>query len=168
MRNLILLLGLVAASLPSFADSDYTKITVKVTDAKGRPIDRANVRLMFKQGRRKLTMTKITRSWELKTSQEGLAKVPSVPKGDILVQVTAKNHQSFGETFTIEEDERTVEVVLNPPQPPHSVHGTNDPRATEEQKAAQAEIDKKIRAEEKEKAANTVVVKPEPSDDERF
>ena len=133
MRKVIVLLLFLATCLPSFADSDVTRITVKVTDDKGRPIDRANVRLVFKQGRRKLTLKKIKRSWELKTSQEGTAKLPGIPKGDILIQVTAKNHQSFGETFTIEEDEKLVEVSLNPPQAPYSVHGPNDPRAKEKQ-----------------------------------
>jgi len=129
MRKVILLVLLLAMCLPSFADSDYTLVTVKVTDDRGKPVDRANVRLVFKQGRRKLTMKKIKRSWELKTTQEGTAKLPGIPKGDILIQVTAKNHQSFGETFTIEEDEKLVEVSLKPPQAPYSVHGPNDPRA---------------------------------------
>lgn len=132
MRNVILVLLVLALCLPSFADSDYTYITVKVTDDKGRPIDRANVRLVFKQGRRKLTLSKIKRSWELKTSQEGTAKLPGIPKGDILIQVTAKNRQSFGNTFTIEEDERLVEITLQPPQQPYSVHGPNDPRAKQQ------------------------------------
>ena len=129
MRNVVLLVLFLATCLPSFADSDYTLVTVKVTDDRGKPVDRANVRLVFKQGRRKLTMKKIKRSWELKTSQEGTAKLPGIPKGDILIQVTAKNHQSFGDTFTIEEDEKLVEVTLKPPQAPYSVHGPNDPRA---------------------------------------
>ena len=129
MRKVILLVLLLAMCLPSFADSDYTLVTVKVTDDRGKPVDRANVRLVFKQGRRKLTLKKIKRSWELKTTQEGPAKLPGIPKGDILIQVTAKNHQSFGETFTIEEDEKLVEVTLKPPQAPYSVHGPNDPRA---------------------------------------
>jgi hypothetical protein len=129
MRRLIVLVLFLATCLPSFADNDYTRLTVKVVNEKGKPIDRANVRLVFKQGRRKLTLTKIQRSWELKTSQEGTAKLPGIPKGDILIQITAKNHQSFGDTFTIEEDERTVEITLKPPQQPYSVHGPNDPRA---------------------------------------
>jgi hypothetical protein len=129
MRNVLRLVLLLAMCLPSFADSDVTRITVKVTDERGKPIDRANVRLVFKQGRRKLTMKKINRSWELKTSQEGTAKLPGIPKGDIMIQVTAKNHQSFGDTFTIEEDEKEVEVILKRPQDPYSVHGPNDPRA---------------------------------------
>jgi hypothetical protein len=129
MRNVILLLLLLATWLPSFADSDVTRVTVKVTDERGKPIDRANVRLVFKQGRRKLTMKLIKRSWELKTSQEGTAKLPGIPKGDIMIQVTAKNHQSFGDTFTIEEDEKEVAITLKKPQAPFSVHGPNDPRA---------------------------------------
>lgn len=129
MRKVILLLVLLATCLPSFADNDFTRLIVKVIDEKGRPIDRANVRLVFKQGRRKLTLKKIQRSWELKTSQEGTAKLPGIPKGDILIQITAKNHQSFGDTFTIEEDDRLVEITLKPPQVPYSVHGPNDPRA---------------------------------------
>ena len=129
MRRVILLVLFLATCLPSFADSDYTRLVVKVTDDKGKPIDRANVRLVFKQGRGKLTLKKIKRSWELKTSQEGTAKLPGIPKGDILIQITAKNHQSFGDTFTIEEDDRTVEIELKRPQDPYSVHGPNDPRA---------------------------------------
>lgn len=133
MRKLVVLLLLLAARLPSFADSDLTKLTIKVTDERGKPIDRANVRIVFKQGRRKLTMKKIRRSWELKTTQEGMATIPEIPKGDIMVQVTAKFRQSYGETLTVEEDEKTVEVTLQPPQAPYSVHGTNDPRPLEKQ-----------------------------------
>ena len=131
MRKLVLLLLLLIACVPGFADSDLTKVTIKVVDERGKPIERANVRLVFKQGRRKLTLTKIRRSWELKTTQEGMATVPQIPKGDILVQVTAKFRQSYGETLTVEEDEKTVEVTLLPPQKQYSVHGDNDPRAKE-------------------------------------
>ena len=129
MRKFVLLLLLLAACVPSFADSDLTKVTIKVVDERGKPIERANVRLVFKQGRRKLTLKKIRRSWELKTTQEGMATVPAIPKGDIMVQVTAKFRQSYGETLTIEEDEKLVEVTLQPPQKQFSVHGDNDPRA---------------------------------------
>ncbi|MEO8097131.1 MAG: carboxypeptidase-like regulatory domain-containing protein [Acidobacteriota bacterium] len=128
MRRAIFILLLAAACVPVWADSDLTKLEIKVVDDRGKPIERANVRVVFKQGRRKLTMKKIRRSWELKTSQEGYARIPGIPKGDILIQVTAKNHQSFGDTFTIEEDERLVNVELKPPQVPFSVHGPNDPR----------------------------------------
>ena len=128
MRRATFLLVLAALCVPVWADSDLTRLEIKVVDDRGKPIDRANVRVVFKQGRRKLTLTKIRRSWELKTSQEGYARIPAIPKGDIMIQVTAKNHQSFGDTFTIEEDERLIRVELKPPQAPFSVHGPNDPR----------------------------------------
>jgi hypothetical protein len=132
MRNLLLLLGLMAALLaPLFGDDEnkMTKITIKVTDERGKPLDRANVRVQFKQGRYKLVLQKLKHSWELKTSQQGVASIPEIPKGDILIQVTAKAYQSYGETLTIEEDEKTVNVVLKKPQDPYSVHGQTDPRA---------------------------------------
>lgn len=133
MRKLVVLFLLLAACLPSFADSDRTKLTFKVVDERGKPVDRANVRVVFKQGRRKLTGTKIRRSWELKTTQEGTATIPEIPKGDIMIQVTAKFRQSWGDTLTIEEDEKLIEVTLLPPQSQYSVHGTNDPRAKDKQ-----------------------------------
>ena len=119
MRRIAALL--IALCLPVLAD-DLTRIQVKVTDEAGRPIDRATVRVVFKSGRSKIKLTKIQKSWELKTSQEGIAKIPGLPKGDILIQVMAKFYQTFGETMTIEEDERTVEIKLKPPQKQYSAH----------------------------------------------
>ena len=119
MRRLAILL--VALCLPVFAD-DLTRIQVKVTNEAGKPVERATVRVVFKQGRSKVKLTKITKSWELKTSQEGIAKIPGLPKGDILIQVMAPFYQTFGQTMTIEEDERVVEVTLKAPQKQYSVH----------------------------------------------
>ena len=122
MRKIAILL--LALCLPMFADSDETRLEIKVVDDRGKPVERANVRVVFKQGRRKLTLKKIQRSWELKTSEQGIARIPPIPKGDILIQVTAPYYQTFGETFEIEEDTRTVEIKLNPPQAQYSVHET--------------------------------------------
>ena len=122
MRKIAILL--FALCLPMFADSDETRLEIKVVDDRGKPVERANVRVVFKQGRRKLTLKKIQRSWELKTSEQGIARIPPIPKGEILIQVTAPYYQTFGETFEIEEDTRTVEIKLNPPQAQYSVHET--------------------------------------------
>jgi hypothetical protein len=119
MRRIAIIL--LALCLPVLAD-DLTRLQIKVVDDRGKPVDRASVRVVFKQGRHKIKLTKIRRSWELKTSQEGVARIPEIPKGDILIQVMAKNYQTFGETMTIEEDERTVEIVLKPPQEQYSSH----------------------------------------------
>ena len=106
-------------------EDGLVRLTIKVTEEDGKtPIDRANVRVVFKQGRRRATlaMTKVQHSWELKTTQDGIATIPPIPQGDILIQVTADWHQTFGETFTIEEPVHTVEVKLKDPQRQYSVY----------------------------------------------
>jgi hypothetical protein len=65
---------------------------------------------------------KIRTEWELQTNQEGQAKIPPIPKGKILVQVIAKDYQTFGDNFDVDEDQRTIEIKLNPPQPQYSAH----------------------------------------------
>ena len=122
MRRLALIcLALVLPVLSPLAQADdTTQITVKVTEPDGSPIDRANVRVAFKEGRHKIKLTKIQHSWEMKTSQEGIVKIPPIEKGDILIQVTADYHQSFGKTFEILEDEREIDVVLRDPQSQYS------------------------------------------------
>jgi len=118
MRNLILLLFV---SVPLLA-ADLTKLTVVVTNASGKPVDRADVIVKF-AGRSILKLgAKARTSWEMRSSQEGVARIPDLPKGKILVQVIAKNYQTFGQTYDVIEDEKTIEVKLNPPQEQYSAH----------------------------------------------
>ena len=119
MRKL-LLLGLLA--LPVFA-ADLTKLKVVVTNTSGKPVDRADVVVKFVEGRSVVKFgRKIRTSWELHTTQEGTAEVPEIPKGKILIQVIAKNYQTFGQTFDVAEDEKTIEVTLSPPQQQYTAH----------------------------------------------
>ncbi len=119
MRKLLLLL--VLAVLP-LAAADMTKLTILVTNQDGKPVDRASVVVKFVQGRSKIKFTKIRKEWELRTSQEGLAKIPTIPQGKILIQVIAKNYQTFGETFDVDEEEKTIPIKLKPPQQQYSAH----------------------------------------------
>jgi Carboxypeptidase regulatory-like domain len=119
MRRWVLLLAL---SLLPLAAADMTKLQIKVTNEDGKPVDRASIIVKFVQGRSKIKMTKIRKEWNLKSSQEGWAKIPSIPQGKILIQVIAKNYQTFGETFDVDEEERTIEVKLKPPQQQYSAH----------------------------------------------
>jgi hypothetical protein len=120
MRKLIVLSMLIAASV--FA-SDETNLTIVVTNAAGKPIDRASVVVKFVQGRSKVKFgAKIRKEWDLKTSQEGVAKIPSIPQGKILIQVIAPNYQTFGQTFDVDQEEKTVDVKLNPPQSQYTAH----------------------------------------------
>lgn len=123
MRKLVLLLALLLPVVPLRAD-DETRIQIHVTNQRGKPVDRASVIVKFVSGRplKTLGLKKARLSWELKSSQEGMAKIPSIPKGKILIQIIAKNYQTFGETYDVDEDERLVEIVLKDPQEQYSVH----------------------------------------------
>ena len=123
MRKLVLLLALLLPVLPIRAD-DETRIQIHVTNQRGKPVDRASVIVKFVSGRplKTLGLKKARLSWELKSTQEGMAKIPSIPKGKILIQIIAKNYQTFGDTYDVDEDERVVEIVLKDPQAQYSVH----------------------------------------------
>lgn len=112
----------LAAALPALAD-DLTKLEIHVTNQVGHPLDNASVVVKFVEGRSKVKFgAKIRKEWDLKTSQEGVVKVPAIPKGAILIQVRADNYQTFGQTLEIREDEKLVEIKLKPPQPQYSAH----------------------------------------------
>ena len=125
MRGLILLLSLalaLALALP-VAGADMTTLTVQVTTPSGKPIDHASVVVKFVQGRSKVKFgKKIRTEYELHTNEDGLAKIPPIPQGKILIQVIAKDYQTFGQTFDIDQEEKTVDIKLNPPQPQYSAH----------------------------------------------
>ena len=111
------------ASLPLFAD-DSTKLEIHVTTEAGRPIENASVVIRFRGGASAKVKPnpKFRKEWDVKTSQEGLVKIPPIPKGKILIQVNAANYQTYGKTIDIQEDEKTVDVTLNPPQKQYSAH----------------------------------------------
>lgn len=124
MRSrLALLAALFLMALPLLADPPETILRIEVKTYTGRPVDRASVIVRFQQGRNYVKLGKRTRtSWQMKTNQDGIAKLPAMPQGNILVQVIAKGYQTYGETFEVNEAERTIEVKLNAPQPQVSAH----------------------------------------------
>src|SRR5215212_5018964 len=99
MRNVFLLgAALLATALFSPAGAQTTKLRIEVKNVDGKPIDRASVLVKFVEGRSIVKLgKKIRTSWELKTNQEGVASIPPVPQGKILVQIIAKNYQTFGQ-----------------------------------------------------------------------
>jgi hypothetical protein len=122
MRGLLLILLLaLPLSFPASA-ADLTKLTIVVTTKSGRPVDRADVIVRF-GGRSVVKLGKMVRTtWEMRSSQEGVAEIPEMPKGNIRIQVIAKGYQTFGGSFDVDEDERTIEIKLNPPQKQYSSH----------------------------------------------
>jgi hypothetical protein len=111
------------APVSAFEDPPMTVIRVEVRNLSDKPIDRASVIVRVDKGRSVVKFgKKVITSYQMKTNQDGVAKVPSLPQGKILVQVIATGYQTFGETFDILEAERVIEVKLNPPQPQYSAH----------------------------------------------
>lgn len=121
-RSLLLTLPLLSALR---ADDLTTRLRIEVKTQAGNPIDRAAVVVRFIQGRSVAKLgKKIVKNWELRTNQEGWAKIPPIPQGKLLIQVIAKGYQTYGQTYDVNEEERTIEIKLNDPQEQHSVHST--------------------------------------------
>lgn len=100
-----------------------TKLNIVVTTPGGTPIDRASVVVRFVQGHSIVKLGKAVHdSYELRTNEEGIAKVPEIPKGKIRIQVIAKGYQTYGQIFDVTQDEKTVAIKLNPPQQQFSAH----------------------------------------------
>jgi hypothetical protein len=121
-RRQVLALGALFA-VPALADTPMTNLRIEVTNDIGKPVDRAGVVVRFIKGRSASKLgKKIIKSWELRTNSEGWVKIPPIPQGDILIQVIARNYQTFGETIEVSEEERTIQVKLQPPQKQFSSH----------------------------------------------
>ena len=115
------LMAVLAAGL--MADAPMTKLVIYVTSESGRAVDRASVVVRFVEGRSVIKLgSKIRTTYELRTNQDGQAKVPSIPQGKILVQIIAKGFQTFGQTFDVATEEKTLEIKLKPPQGQYSAH----------------------------------------------
>ncbi len=124
MRSrLALLAALLLGAAAAWAGPAMTQLNIVVTTMGGKPLDRADVVVKFVKGRSVIKMGKKLRtSWEMRTNQEGLAKVPEIPQGTILIQVIAKGYQTYGQTFDVDEAQKTIEVKLNSPQEQYSAH----------------------------------------------
>jgi hypothetical protein len=119
MRGLILL----CAALVPLLGADLTTLTIQVTSQGGKPVEHASVIVKFVKGHSVVKLgRKIRTEWELQTNQDGVAKIPPIPQGTILIQINAKNYQTFGRTFDVDEEQKTIEITLNPPQPQYSAH----------------------------------------------
>ena len=122
MQRVVLLLVAGLLAVPAFA-KELSTVQIKVTNLSGKPVDRASVVVNFVKGRSAIKMGKKQLThWETRTNENGLVKLPQMPQGEILVQVIAKGYQTFGQKFDVDEDDKTIEIKLNPPQPQYSAH----------------------------------------------
>jgi hypothetical protein len=118
-RSLLATLAPVAA-LTLHAKTPTTLLSIHVMTPGGKPLDRASVIVKFVSGDVKIK--KLRTTWETKTDQEGYSRIPSIPQGKIQIQIIATGYQTFGQLFDIAEEEKTIEIKLNPPQAQYSAH----------------------------------------------
>lgn len=108
---------------PAAADPPMTTLRVEVRSHADKPVERASVVVDFVKGRSVAKFGKKIRThWEMRTTQEGVAKIPPIPQGKVRIQVIAKGYQTFGEIYDVDEEEKTIEIKLNPPQAQYSAH----------------------------------------------
>jgi len=112
------------AAVTLWAEAE-TKITVVVKTLAGRPLDRAEVIIRWKANAkhpRNSFAKNVRTQFESRTDQDGTVSFPGVPQGNIQIQVNAHGYQTFGQIYDIDEEEKSIEVKLNPPQQQYSSH----------------------------------------------
>lgn len=96
--------------------SGSTRLRVEVTGGdKSSPVDMASVYVKFvtKRALAKDAKTEMN----VKTNREGVAIVPVVPRGKIILQVVANGWKPYGENFDLAKDEEVLRVhLVRPPK----------------------------------------------------
>ncbi len=88
--------------------ADMTTLTISVKSPYGKPVEGASVIVKFVKGHSVTKLgKKIRTEWELRTNQEGTVTIPPIPQGTILVQIIAKDYQTFGQNFDVDEPQKT-------------------------------------------------------------
>lgn len=99
---------------PSPSDGESTKLRVEVTAGeKSEPVESASVYVKF-QKERLLAKDKMI-EMNVKTNREGVAKIPTVPRGKVLVQVIAPGWKTYGKWYDVTEQEQTIKINLQKP-----------------------------------------------------
>jgi hypothetical protein len=93
-----------------------TKLRIVVT-GNGKPVGNASVYVRFSTVGGGLLHKEKQMEVDLKTNEDGTAKVRDLPRGKILVQVVAKGWHTFGQYYEMDSDDKTIEIKLEPP--PH-------------------------------------------------
>jgi hypothetical protein len=122
LRRTVPVIFLMALMVPMSAAPPTTVLSIKVLTPAGKPLERASVIVKFVSGSTPLKLKKFRTQWETKTDQEGVARIPSIPQGKVQIQIIATNYQTFGQLFDVDQDEKTIEIKLNPPQSQYSAH----------------------------------------------
>ena len=113
----------ISAFAVTLLAAPMTRLNIVVKSQGGKPVDRASVVVRFVEGHSVVKLGKAIRTtYELRTNQEGEVQVPSIPQGKIRIQIIAKGYQTFGQVFDVSEEEKKIELTLNPPQQQYTAH----------------------------------------------
>ncbi len=95
-------------------ESTTTKLRIEVSagDASD-PVEGASVYVRFEEERKFAKDKKVEQNW--KTNKEGIIKVPSVPRGKVLIQVIAPGWKTFGQWYSLDQEEQTIKIRLQKP-----------------------------------------------------
>ncbi len=94
-------------------ENGTTSLRIEVKGEKSEAVDNASVYVKY-QHERMLAKDK-TIEMNVKTNGEGIARVPSVPRGKVLVQVIAPGWKTFGQWYELSSNEQTIKITLQRP-----------------------------------------------------
>lgn len=118
--KIVLAVAALAALTLTSALAKDARLTVEVLSAdSGKPVERASVIVKFRSGMG-VNLKKIHTHWQTKTSEEGRVKLPSMPLGEVSIQIIAKGFQTHGGIYQLTEPEQTITVKVNRPQRQYS------------------------------------------------
>ena len=105
---------LAQLSQKSNKETRHTRVRIEVTAGeKDEPVENASVYVTYVKPRRLAKDKRI--EMNVKTNRNGMAKIPSVPQGKILVQVIAQGWKTFGQWYEVEKEEQTIKIRLQKP-----------------------------------------------------
>jgi len=95
-----------------------SKLHITVVSAENnKPVGSASVYIRYPEGKTFFTRKDKEAEENFKTNQDGSVKVPSVPRGKILIQVIAPGWHTYGKWYDIDKDEVEIQIKLE--KPPH-------------------------------------------------
>ncbi len=91
-----------------------TRLRIEVTGGeKNQVVENASVYVRFAQGRALAKDKKV--ELNVKTNRDGIAKVPEIPSGKVVIQVVAEGWKPFGRWYDLEGGDQTIKIHLEKP-----------------------------------------------------
>jgi len=103
-----------AKALSNSQEADTVTIHIEVTGGdKDKPIEAASIYVRYTEAHKHGSGHPVEMNF--KTTPEGKARVPYVPRGKVVIQVIAEGWKTFGREFDITLDEQVIKIHLDRP-----------------------------------------------------